>query len=85
MKAYNVREGLARVDDEFPPRFYDEPLENGSTEGPVLSRDELDRLLGAYYTLRGWNVKTGRPTRKKLEDLDLRTVAEELWEKRLIE
>ena len=85
MKAYNVREGLSRVDDEFPPRFYDEPLENGLTEGPVLSRDELDRLLGAYYTLRGWNVKTGHPTRKKLEDLGLRTVAEELSEKRLIE
>jgi aldehyde:ferredoxin oxidoreductase len=36
MKAYNVREGLTRIHDDLPSRFYDETLQNGSQNGPVL-------------------------------------------------
>ncbi|MEM2852838.1 MAG: aldehyde ferredoxin oxidoreductase C-terminal domain-containing protein [Ignisphaera sp.] len=39
---------------------------------------ELDRMLDDYYTARGWDVKTGIPTRRKLEELGLAYVAEEL-------
>ena len=77
-KAYNVREGLTRVDDNFPSRLFHEALENGTSEGPVLSSDYMDELLDAYYELRGWNKKTGVPTREKLEELGLESVANEL-------
>ncbi len=31
-----------------------------------------------YYRARGWDLKTGIPTREKLQQLDLGDVAEEL-------
>jgi aldehyde:ferredoxin oxidoreductase len=77
-KAYNVREGLARTDDHFPGRLYQEPLKNETSEGPVLSKDEMDELLDCYYELRGWNQETGHPTRGKLQSLGLESVANEL-------
>lgn len=77
-KAYNVREGLTRGDDDFPSRLFYEPLKNGTSEGPVLSKDNIDQLLDSYYALRGWNKKTGVPTREKLEELGLESVANEL-------
>jgi aldehyde:ferredoxin oxidoreductase len=78
LKAYNVREGLTRVDDTLPSKLFQEPLQNGTPEGPILSRDHMDKLLDAYYELRGWNTKTGVPTREKLGELGLESVANEL-------
>jgi aldehyde:ferredoxin oxidoreductase len=34
--------------------------------------------MDEYYTLRGWDVETGRPTAAKLKELGLADVAEEL-------
>jgi aldehyde:ferredoxin oxidoreductase len=78
LKAYNVREGLTRKDDKLPPRLFKEPLNNGTSEGSVLSSDYIDELLDAYYTLRGWNKRTGIPVQEKLEELGLEPVAKEL-------
>jgi aldehyde:ferredoxin oxidoreductase len=39
LKAYTVREGKTRQDDNFPARFYDENLNNGTPEGgPIIPR-----------------------------------------------
>ena len=35
-------------------------------------------MLDDYYTLRGWDRKTGLPTRQKLEELGLVDVANDL-------
>jgi aldehyde:ferredoxin oxidoreductase len=35
-------------------------------------------MLDYYYELRGWGRETGIPTRKKLQDLELAYVANEL-------
>ncbi|KKK74468.1 hypothetical protein LCGC14_2883480 [marine sediment metagenome] len=32
---------------------------------------ELDQMLDDYYGYRGWNKKTGKPTKKKLKELGL--------------
>lgn len=85
MKAYNTREGLTRSDDDLPRRFFSEPLDRGSAQSPPLSRENLEPLLDAYYELRGWNKATGRPTRKKLEELGLEAAAEELMRKGFID
>ena len=77
-KAFNVREGFTRADDTLPERLMTEPLKAGASKGNVLSREDLDKMLDEYYSLRGWDVQTGMPTRKKLTDLGLAYVADAL-------
>jgi aldehyde:ferredoxin oxidoreductase len=77
-KAINVREGFTRADDTLPERLMNEPLKAGSSKGQVISREDLDKMLDEYYSLRGWDVKTGMPTREKLTDLRLAYVADAL-------
>lgn len=43
-----------------------------------LDHDKFEKLKDAYYVARGWDVATGLPTRKKLESLDLKDVADSL-------
>ncbi|MGE5543199.1 MAG: aldehyde ferredoxin oxidoreductase family protein, partial [Bacillota bacterium] len=64
-KCFNVREGLTRADDTLPARFLTEPLgpECGPSSGSVV---ELDPMLDEYYKSRGWDVRTGLPTQRKL-------------------
>ena len=76
MKAYNVRAGLTRKDDHYPERFYTEPVSGGPAKGTVVIRENLDKMLDEYYEIRGWDVKTGIPTKEKLVELGLGDVAE---------
>lgn len=76
-KAFNVREGLTREDDVFPSRF-EKPMPEGASKGHAITRREFNQALDEYYQLRGWNSRTGQPTRGKLEELDLKNVADEL-------
>lgn len=78
LKAYTVRQGLTRKDDTWPERFYTEPLPEGPAKGAVLSRDTIQRLLDEYYDLRGWDRRSGLPTKRKLTELGLGDVADEL-------
>jgi aldehyde:ferredoxin oxidoreductase len=77
-KSYTVREGLTRKDDSWPDRFFSEPLPEGPAKGAVLSRDEIARLLDEYYELRGWDKESGLPTKRKLAELGLGDVADDL-------
>jgi aldehyde:ferredoxin oxidoreductase len=73
-RAFNVREGMSRKDDVLPERFLKEPAEEGS-RGSVV---QLEPMLDDYYKSRGWSVKTGIPQRRKLEEMGLKYVADEL-------
>jgi aldehyde:ferredoxin oxidoreductase len=77
-KAFNVREGFTRANDTLPERLMTEPLKAGASKGQLISREDLDKMLDEYYSLRGWDVKTGTPTRRKLIDLGLAYVADAL-------
>jgi aldehyde:ferredoxin oxidoreductase len=77
-KAFNVREGFTRADDTLPERLMTEPLEAGASKGHMISQEDLDTMLDEYYSLRGWDVKTGIPTRAKLTGLGLEYVADAL-------
>jgi aldehyde:ferredoxin oxidoreductase len=77
-KAYSVRQGLSRKDDDWPDRFYEETLDDGSATGASLSRTTIDHVLDDYYDLRGWNKVSGIPSREKLIELGLGEVADEL-------
>lgn len=75
-KAFNVRLGLSRKDDNFsnPEKFMEEPIRSGPHKGKVFHRDIL---LDEYYEVRGWD-HDGMPRRSTLEQLDLKEVADEL-------
>ncbi len=77
-KAFNVREGFTRADDTLPERLMTEPLKAGASKGQLISRKDLDTMLDEYYSERGWDVKTGMPTRAKLAELGLGYIADAL-------
>ena len=87
-RALQVRNwGRSRdVDEQVIPYF--EQIENWANpfvgEKVGLDRDQFSRLLDEYYTLRGWDLKSGRPTRAKLEELELPDVADDLAGRGLI-
>ena len=72
-RAFNVREGISRKDDNLPQRLK-EPLEGGPTEGQTITDQELNRMLSDYYDLCGWDPETGIPTKTKLGQLGLTLV-----------
>ena len=78
-KCFNMREGATRKDDRFP-----KPLLPLTLGGIVVDETSTDRLMDEYYDERGWDVEKGIPTKKKLMELGLEDVAEELGERGLL-
>ncbi len=77
-RAYLVREGVARKDDTIHGRAMEEPVPSGPLKGERLEQEGMDRMLDDYYSVVGWDKKTGVPARKTLENLGLHDVADEL-------
>ena len=77
-RAFWVREvgDFGRKYDLPPGRVYD-PLASGPAKGLHLTEEKVNRMLDEYYELRGWD-RNGIPTGKKLRDLGLDKVADEL-------
>ena len=63
----NLRLGATVQDDQLPKHFL-KPLPDGPAAGNV---PDLNRQLKEYYVLRGWDPKTGHPTMKTLQELEL--------------
>ncbi|MFB6155425.1 MAG: aldehyde ferredoxin oxidoreductase family protein [Haloferacaceae archaeon] len=76
-KAFNVREGFGREDDMIPPRFTDETIPDGPSEGAFVDIDEYERELDRYYLARGWDTE-GVPLRETLRELDLPEAADDV-------
>ncbi|MBI4832340.1 MAG: aldehyde ferredoxin oxidoreductase family protein, partial [Candidatus Lindowbacteria bacterium] len=77
-RAFNVREGFSRKDDSLPERLMKEPLKDDPCKGSVISPKDLDLMLDEYYAARGWDVRTGIPTKEKLIELGLEHVIDKL-------
>ena len=78
-KAFNVlHAGFGRQDDYPPRRFMDEPIKSGPAQGELLLRDEWDKMLDEYYEIHGWDKETGWQSRRQLEELALKEVADDL-------
>jgi aldehyde:ferredoxin oxidoreductase len=69
-RAFNVREGARRKDDLLPWKVMHEPIPDGPSAGMYCPPAELDQMLDAYYTLRGWD-RDGVPTPERLAALGL--------------
>jgi len=65
----------SRAIDETGEWYFELPEKS---DGTKLDKPTFDRILEAYYQVRGWDEASGRPTRAKLEELGLCDVADEL-------
>jgi aldehyde:ferredoxin oxidoreductase len=75
-RAHNNRLGLNAKDDVLPPRFTQDPMPDGPAKGKVY--DILDPMKEAWYKVEEWDPVSGVVTRKRLEDLDLADIADDL-------
>jgi hypothetical protein len=77
------REGRRRESDILPDTLFktvwkEEHPATWEELETQLDRDEFEALKTRYYELLGWSIKTGWPTRARLEELDMQDVADEL-------
>jgi len=72
-KAFNSREGLTVKDDDYKGA-------ERQPQPPQIRKyyEDREELLIEYYQARGWDFQTGYQKRKKLEELNLKDVADEL-------
>ncbi|MFC2021301.1 aldehyde ferredoxin oxidoreductase N-terminal domain-containing protein [Chloroflexota bacterium] len=73
-RAIRAREGHRRKHDWFNDYVFE-------INKSWTSKSEFSSVLDEYYTMRGWDVVTGIPTRSKLEELGLEDVADDLEKK----
>lgn len=69
-KMFNARLGIRRKDDTLGYRWIKEQCPSGPGKG-MKAEDYLDVCLDEYYNARGFDVKTGIPTKNKLKELGL--------------
>jgi aldehyde:ferredoxin oxidoreductase len=75
-RAFSIRHGLVPEDDTLPPKYTLDPVPDGGAAGKVVP---VKPMVYDYYKLMGWDVKTGKPFRRTLNDLGLEDVAADLW------
>ncbi len=66
-RLFNIKAGFTSEDDTLPPRLLKEPMPEGASKGYVVY---LDKMLPAYYKVRGWD-ENGEPTEKKIKELGI--------------
>ncbi len=71
IRCFSAREGFTRENDQLPVRFMEEPVPEGPMKGSYIPKETLERLKDDYFSYRGWNLKTGNPTKEKLMELGL--------------
>jgi aldehyde:ferredoxin oxidoreductase len=70
-RLFNVREGFSRKDDTLPERLFEEASSKGPSSGQVVDRQAFEKMLDEYYQIVGWDVTTGAPTTKRLEEVGI--------------
>ncbi len=74
-KSFNVLHTEWTRKNDYPPKkFMNTPLKGKDS----IDREKWKKMLNNYYELHRWDKRTGWPTRKTLEDLDLQVVANKL-------
>ena len=75
-RAFNIREGMGRKDDPLPKKpFLIEKETPWGIEG--ISEAKYQAMLDEFYQFRGWD-REGIPTKQKLEELRLSSIAEQI-------
>ncbi|MBI4286385.1 MAG: aldehyde ferredoxin oxidoreductase family protein [Chloroflexi bacterium] len=77
-RAFLVREGTTRQDDNLFGRAMKDPVPSGPYKGLTHDQEKWERLIDEYYSLVGWDKDTGVPTQEKLKELGLEDICNEL-------
>lgn len=78
-QAFNVRDGLKPSDFTYPNRVLGKPpLKSGPSAGVTIEK-QVKLQVEEYFQSMDWDLKTGKPRRKKLMELGLEDVARDLW------
>ena len=76
-QAFNIREGLNPLQFQVPGRVIGKPPQKeGPLAGITVDEGTMDR---EYLAAMDWDLKTAKPSKKKLLELGLADVAKELW------
>jgi aldehyde:ferredoxin oxidoreductase len=70
-RLFNMREGFRRDDDLLPERMKQKPAFGFYKNEDRCAIKDFEGMLDEYYKARGWDVKTGIPTKEKLLELEL--------------
>ncbi|MDD4876129.1 MAG: aldehyde ferredoxin oxidoreductase family protein [Dehalococcoidales bacterium] len=65
----NIREGLTAEDDKLPDRFFQG--KSGALAEKPLDPTKMEEAKSYYYTLMGWDPKTGVPLKEKVAELEI--------------
>lgn len=74
-RIFALENGLKPEDDTLPPRQLEAPSEGGAKGSRILIRP----LVREYYSVMGWDEKTGKPYRSTLKELGLEEFEKQLW------
>ncbi len=74
-RAINNILGITRKDDKLP-KIARQALSEGGTAG---IEPDMDRMLKEFYTVSEWDWASGKPSKKKLIELGLQEVADDLY------
>jgi aldehyde:ferredoxin oxidoreductase len=78
-RALECKMGRRRENDTIPEREFDKPMARGYWKGkPGVSREGLEGMKSDYYTIRGWDLGTGIPTKETLLEYGLADIAADL-------
>ena len=77
-RAFLAREGITRKDDVLQGKWVRGPVPNGPFKGNRIDPEQWEAMLDRYYALRGWDARTGVPSRTALEELGLGDVARDM-------
>jgi aldehyde:ferredoxin oxidoreductase len=77
MKAFNIRVGITRELD-YPSARYGSTHIDGPWKG-IGIMPNWDAMLENYYSLMGWDVKSGKPLPETLRNLGLEHVIGDIW------
>lgn len=78
-RALQIRNHDRSREDDMSPSWYFRDYPSKTKEGPRTADEKnIGKLLDSFYELRGWDIETGRPKRNKLEELDMKDIANEL-------
>ena len=78
-QAFNVREDLKPSDFKYPDRVLgNPPLKSGPLAGMTIKK-QVEELVEEYFKSMDWDLETGKPSRKRLLELELEDVARGFW------
>ena len=69
-RIFNLRQGVGKEEDRLPHRALNEPILHGKSAGGIVKEEELEEMLGQYYSARGWDSE-GKPTEAILHFLGI--------------